>query len=185
MPSLRSTIDQDPYGFYERLRASGGVVRDEEMGAWLVVSYPLVREVMRQDNKLVQHTAASNKDEVFRTIVGGSRSRHFANREAHSRHHRWFVHRFTYGVVDEWRETLLRPILDRILDPIIPHGRIEFLTDISDKFSVRVIAAVMGLPWEDDEWIQHCKRLLDRKQRYIDVHSAGASPGRVDHRDAA
>ena len=174
-PSYRSTIDEDPYGFYERVREAGDVVWDEAVNAWLVTSYPLVREVMRQDKKLVRHTAADIHDDVFHTILGGKRSRLLMHGEEHSRHHRWFVHRFPYSLVDQWRETLLRPILDRILDDIVPRGRVEFLMDVSDRFSVRVIAAVMDLPWEDDDWIQHCKRLLDRKQRYVDVVTIGAS----------
>ena len=56
-----------------------------------------------------------------------------------------------------------------------PEMDVVWLMDISDRFSVRVIAAVMGLRWENDERIQHCKQLLDRKRRYIDVHRAVAS----------
>jgi cytochrome P450 len=83
------------------------------------------------------------------------------------------VHRFSYSLVDQWRESLLRPIIDRLLDDVVPDGRIEFLSQYSDRFSVRVIAAVMGLPWDDDAWVSRCKQLLDRKQSYIDVAALG------------
>jgi cytochrome P450 len=95
------------------------------------------------------------------------------NDDGQSRHHRWFVHRFSYSLVDQWRETLLRPILDHLLDSVVSSGKIEFVSDYSDRFSVRVIAAFMGLPYEDDDWIRRCKYLLDCKQQYIDTISLG------------
>ena len=73
---------------------------------------------MRQDKKLVRHTAADFQDERFHAILGGKRSRLLAHGEDQTRHHRWFVHRFSYGLVDQWRATLLRPILDRLLDDV-------------------------------------------------------------------
>jgi cytochrome P450 len=131
---------------------------------------------MRQDKKLVRHAVADIPDETLHKISGGKRSRLLLHGAEHARHHRWFVHRFSYSLVDQWRETLLRPIADRLLDQVGETGRIEILRDYSDKFSIRVIAAVMGLPWEDDAWITHCKALLDRKQRYLDLYSADLPP---------
>jgi cytochrome P450 len=171
--SLVETANGDPYGFYDRAREAGDVTWDNSVNAWLVTSHPVVRHLMRQDKKLVRHPAGDSTDITYRTILGGERSRLLMNDDGQSRHHRWFVHRFTYTLVDEWRDTLLRPIIDRLLDDVVPSGRIEFLTDFSDRFSVRVIAAVMGLPWEDDDWIAHCKTLLDAKQRYVDVAALG------------
>jgi cytochrome P450 len=167
------TADLDPYGFYDRVRAAGEVVRDESVDAWLVTSHAAVRELMRQDKQLLRHPAEDSTDVAYRTILGGERSRMLMGAEDRSRHHRWFVHRFSYSLVDEWRETLLRPIIDRLLDDVVADGRVEILTQYSDRFSVRVVAAVMGLPWEDDAWIMHCKSLLDRKQSYINVAALG------------
>jgi cytochrome P450 len=170
-----ATANDDPYGFYDRIRAEGSIVRDESVGAWLLTSHALIREVMRQDKTLVRHPAVDSTDPTFRIMAGGERSRILMNDDGLARHHRWFVHRFTYTLVDQWRETLLRPIIDRLLDDVVDRGRIEFLSEFSDRFSVRVIAAVLGLPWDDDAWISHCKHLLDCKQRYVDVVNLGPS----------
>jgi cytochrome P450 len=171
LPSYQATLNADPYGFYDRAREEG-IVWDGGMNAWLLTRYDLIREVMRQDKKLVRHAVASMPDEALHTISGGKRSRLLLHGEEHYRHHRWFVHRFTYTLADQWRATLLRPIADRLLDPIASRGKVDVLADYADKFSIRVIAAVMGLPWEDDAWITTCKSLLDRKQRYLDLYSA-------------
>jgi len=172
LPSYSSTLDVDPYGFYERAREQGPVVWDDGVNAWLVLSYDLLREVMRQDKKLVRHAVADIPDPVLHTVSGGKRSRLLLKGEEHGRHHRWFVRRFHYSVVERWRETLLRPIANRLLDRVGDRGRMEVLSDYADRFSIRVISAVMGLPWEDDDWVDHCKSLLGRKQRYLDVYSA-------------
>jgi cytochrome P450 len=100
----------------------------------------------------------------------------------HTRHHRFFVQHFTYAVVDGWRETLLRPIADRILDPLVPRGHLDVLADYADKFSIRVIAAFMQLPWEDDAWMDHCKQLLDCKQDYLDLRNSGRLTPEIERR---
>lgn len=166
--SYAATANSDPYGFYDRAR-NEGVVWDEQMNVWLVLSYSAIREIMRQDKKLVRQPIADIEDANLHKISGGKRSRGLLHGEDHARHHRWFVHRFSYSVVDEWRETLLRPIVEQLLDQVVPHGRMDVLADFADKFSIRVIAAVLGLPWDDDAWIAHCKHLLDRKMAYLDL----------------
>lgn len=175
-PSFVSTLDTDPYGFYDRAREQGGVVWDDGVNAWLVTSYDALREVMRQDKKLVRHAVADMPDPVLHTVSGGKRSRLLLHGDEHGRHHRWFIRRFSQPLVEQWREMLLRPIAGRLLDGAGADGRIEILGQYSDRFSIRVISAVIGLPWEDDAWVDHCKSLLDRKQHYLDVYSANLSP---------
>ncbi len=148
------------------------MIWDAGVNAWLVTSFDALREVMRQDKKLVRHAVSSMNDPGLHTISGGPRSRLMVHGEEHARHHRWFVRRFSYRLVEQWRDTLLRPIADRLLDRVASTGRIDVLGDYSDRYSIRVISAVMGLPWEDDEWIAYCKSLLDRKQRYLDLYTA-------------
>ena len=172
LPSYTSTLDEDPYGFYRRAQEQGGVVWDEGLGAWIVVSYEALRKTMRQDKKLVRHAVASTPDPALHMISGGQRSRLLLHGEEHGRHHRWFVSRFSHALVEQWRPTLLRPIANRLLDRVADRDRFEILADFSDRFSIRVIAAVMGLPWQDDDWISHCKSLLDRKQRFLDLYSS-------------
>jgi cytochrome P450 len=173
--SYSATANGDPNPFYDRARKSD-VVWDDKMNAWLVLSYGAIREVMRQDKKLVRQPVSDIPDETLHLISGGKRSRGLLHGEDHARHHRWFVHHFSYGVVDQWRETLLRPIAERLLDPMVAGGKLDVLEDYADKFSIRVIAAILGLPWEDDDWIAHCKHLLDRKMAYLDLYFAGVPP---------
>lgn len=176
LPSYQTTLDIDPYAFYDRVLAEGGIVWDDALNSWLVARHELIRWTMRQDKKLVRHALRDLNDPIRNAISGGPRSRLLMHGDDHARHHRFFVQHFTYAIVDEWRETMLRPIAGRILDPLAHVGRLDVLDDYADKFSIRVIAAFMRLPWEDDAWMDHCKALLDCKQTYLDRSYSGMTP---------
>jgi cytochrome P450 len=141
------------------------------MEAWLVTSYAACKEVMRQDKILFRHPFAeeAEHDEVL-LEVEGRRSRNLLHGEEHARHHRWYIHRFSPTVIDRWRPTLIRPVIDSIIDRFAADGKVELAEDFSERFSIRVIAAMMHLPWQDDDWIAHCKGLLDAKLQYLDTH---------------
>ena len=167
--SFGSTRDEDPYGFYRRVRELGEVVWDERLNAWLVTSYDACKHLLRNDKVLFRHPYADIADDALREIEG-LRSRNLLHGEEHARHHRWFLHHFSTTVVDAWRSTFIGPALDGLIDRFAARGRAELADELAERFSVRVIAAVMGLPWEDDAWIEHCKELLDAKLRYLDAH---------------
>ena len=145
------------------------MVWDEGMGAWLVTSYDACKQMLRNDKVLFRHPYATIADDALREIEG-LRSRNLLHGEEHARHHRWFIHHFSPNVADTWRPTIVRPVIDLIVDRFQDQGRVELVDGFAHLFSIRVIAAVMGLPWEDDEWIEHCKRLLDLKLAYLDAH---------------
>ncbi len=176
-PSLRDTIDGDPYGFYDAVRAAGDVVWDDGLSAWLVTSSAAIRELMRQDKVAVRHSALTMTESTpaLARVLGGPRSRLLLSGEIHAQHHKWFIQRFSYALADQWRETLIRPIIDRLLDDVTPHGRADLLIDFADRFSIRVISAILGFPWQDDAFVDRCKGLLDRKQAFINLALIGAS----------
>jgi cytochrome P450 len=51
-PSLPELGDREPWDFYEAIRQAGGIAWDEQLGAWLVSSFDLMKEIGRADNKL-------------------------------------------------------------------------------------------------------------------------------------
>jgi cytochrome P450 len=168
LPSYRSTTNQDPYGFYDRVREQGDVVWDEGLNAWLVTSYDAVKEMMRADKVRFRHPYVDLADDALREIEG-VRSRNLMHGEDHARHHRWFIKHFSATVVDAWRPTLIRPVIDRLLDAFADRGSAELIEEFGDRYSIRVIAGVMGMPWEDDAFVDHCKKLLDDKLAYLDA----------------
>ncbi len=54
---------------------------------------------------------------------------------------------FTAGIMDEWRESMIRPLLQReFIEPVLPYGKAELVRDMAVMFPIRVVYAVLGFP---------------------------------------
>jgi cytochrome P450 len=156
--SLLTTRDADPYAFYERLLARGEVHRDAELNAWLVTSYEACREAMRQDDVLFD----SPHTEGRRLLFGGARAVPALKGAKHERLHGWWLSEFSPRRVAEWRATIIRPIVDACIDRFIGRGRAELADELSERIPIRVIARLMGLPWQDDDFVDTYRGLNHR-----------------------
>jgi cytochrome P450 len=167
IPALTSTAGAEPFDYFDRLRSSEPVRWDEAMQAWVVSDYTLAKGVMREDKKSFRHPFADMMTEAMIAIEGGPRARNFQHGETHGRMHRWILSQFHPRLVDQWRPEIIRPVLDELISRFAKDGRVEVMGQLADPFPVRVIAAVMDLPWRDDDWIAECKRLMDAKLEYL------------------
>jgi cytochrome P450 len=156
-PSIVGTADLEPFDRYEEIRALGPIAWSNEMNAWLVTSYETCKFVLNGDEEFIRHA-----DQASRTMAReySDRSLKFLRGEDHYQMHQWWLRAFSPKKVATWREPLVTPIVDKAFDAIVSNGRAELFTDIASRIPVRVIAAVMGLPWRDDDWITTCKSLL-------------------------
>ncbi len=73
--------------------------------------------------------------------------------KAHHRVHAFLMHWFSAHVVNQQRESLIRPIVNQLIDAFINRGTAELALEFADPLSRRVIAGMIGLPWQDDEFI--------------------------------
>jgi cytochrome P450 len=153
--SYLSTKDADPYAFYEQLLARGDVHWDAGLNAWLVTSYEACKQAMRQDDVLYD----SPHKESRRLLFGGTRSVPALKGAEHERLHGWWLSVFSPRRVAEWRATVIRPIVDACIDRFIAKGRAELADELSERIPIRVIARLMGLPWQDDGFIEDYRRL--------------------------
>jgi cytochrome P450 len=54
---------------------------------------------------------------------------------------------FTAGVMDEWRESMIRPLLlKEFIAPLLSAGKAELVRDMAVMFPIRVVYAVLGFP---------------------------------------
>ena len=158
--SFSSTRDQPSYKYYERVRNGDKPLWDEDRHAWVLPSYAACRHVLvRDDTGYVQ---PERDNDLHAEIHGGARVITRLAGEEHHRMHHWWLRAFTPRVMDEWRRQHFRPIVDVAIDRFVTRGAAELWTEFADRMPVRVIAAAMGLPWEDHERIERCKA-LDRK----------------------
>jgi cytochrome P450 len=176
IPALTTTKNSEPFDYFDELRSTEPVHWDEAMQAWVVTDYALAKGVMREDKKSFRHPFADMMTEAMIAIEGGPRARNFQHGETHSRMHRWLLSQFNPRNVDGWRSTIIRPVLDELISRFAADGRVELMSQLADPFPVRVIAAVMDLPWRDDAWIAECKRLMDAKLEYLQFQGQQEDP---------
>jgi cytochrome P450 len=56
---------------------------------------------------------------------------------------------FARNLMEEWKRTIIRPIVDKHLDRIAPLGRADINQEIGSQVPVHTIAAALGLPTKD------------------------------------
>jgi cytochrome P450 len=166
--SLVDLVDQDPFKYYVGLREQGDIVWDPGMKAWVATTYAACREVFRHDQ-----VTLSRAD----TVAGGDRyvqlngKRHISLLQGtiHRSFHRWWVGAMSPRVAEGWRVEVVRPIIARLLEDLVSRSEAELVEDFARKLTIRVIAAVMALPADDDRWIQNCRAHMDGISEYIDA----------------
>ena len=176
LPSLRSTEGAEPFGYFDQLRAHEPVHWDSGMNAWVVTSYDLARQVMRQDEKAFRHPFSDMKTPAMVATQGGPRGRNFQHGETHGRMHRWILRQFHPRLIPAWRTELIRPIADELIGRFSGAGHADLVTALANPLPVRVIAAMLELPWRDDDWIAHCRRLMDEKDAYLQSQGQAEDP---------
>ncbi|HMC68901.1 MAG TPA: cytochrome P450, partial [Mycobacteriales bacterium] len=51
--------------------------------------------------------------------------------------------------LEHWDETLVRPAINRLIDPIAPLGKADLVESITSRYPVEVICGIVGVPLED------------------------------------
>ncbi len=150
----------DPYTYFGRLREIEPVHWNERFGLWLVTGYDELVWILRHNelfsSAVIRDAAAPPYppvdpadvplfDEIrdFRAdqLVEKDRPEHF--------HQRSVVHGyFTPKAMEKWRP-FVRAAVEELLDDIQPKGAMDVLTELAAPLPVRIIAEMMGVPYED------------------------------------
>ena len=150
----------DPYTYFGRLREIEPVHWNERFGLWLVTGYDELVWILRHNelfsSAVIKDAAAPPYppvdpadvplfDEVrdFRAdqLVEKDRPEHFDQRSV--------VHGyFTPKAMEKWRP-FVRAAVEELLDDIQPKGAMDVLTALAAPLPVRIIAEMMGVPYED------------------------------------
>lgn len=170
--SFRSTADEEPYAFYDRARERSPLTWDEGMQAWLNTTYAGCRFVGRKEEVLFRHAYLDMDADTFIELEGGPRNILFLRADDHAGLHRWFMRVLSPTRSEEWRSSLVRPVLDHLVDAFCEAGRVELFHGLADRFPVRVISALMGLDWRDDELVDFCKRQMEEISLFLEAHGA-------------
>jgi cytochrome P450 len=164
--SLLDTADREPWEHLDRLRAAGDAVWDEGLSAWATASYEACKFAQRNDETLwrVETSGAglaATPGETYYgmtydewvTFSGGPRHLAYLTGDDHARVHRWWMRVLSPSVIETWRAERIRPVLDRLVDRLDGRRTVELDAELVAPMSVQVLAATLGLPWEDEEWL--------------------------------
>lgn len=170
--SMLTMEDRDPFGFYEAIRARGPLVRDETMKAWLVVDYAHCLQIecdeARYANPYVDAT------DLMKRIKGGDGNIALSQGETHAKLRRFHMRLFSPKAVASYTDNQVRPIIAFLVDRLKKKGSGDLAADFADQLPPRVIAALFGMPWQDDDLVGRILHLHEDIMAWIGrQHVAG------------
>jgi cytochrome P450 PksS len=150
------TFLEDPYPVYRRMRQRDPVYWSNALGHWVLTRYDDVLAATRN------RALSSVLTEVFvREQLRGSDpalAADFArvNKEMMlmkdgKDHHRLRVlgnHAFTPSALQRW-QSVIENVVDRLLDEVLPFGRMDLIGDLAEPLPAIVIAELFGIPPAD------------------------------------
>jgi cytochrome P450 len=164
--SLAMTSDQDPAEYYTRVRELGPIVWDPVMGAWLITSYELVREIATRDDLVWRSPMALSNPrpmgldrETWVKYSGSPWQLTLLDGEPHRRAHRWWMNAFSEKSLGLWKDALIEPVSNAQIDRFADRDRADLVSEYANRVSPRISAAVLGLPWQDEAWMERLRSL--------------------------
>jgi len=143
----------NPYPAWRAQREHGPVAPIEGFGdhsLYLVLSHELVERVLRDNETFSSKSNAEGGigDVMGPMIVGMDGVEH--------RHYRDIVARaFRPSAMERWEHEIVRPTVHALIDEVAPAGRADLVRDLTSRFPVRVIAAILGAEEGDFDAIHH------------------------------
>jgi cytochrome P450 len=170
--SLLAMRDQDPYGLYARLRATGPVTWDEGLRAWLVTGHDACAVVERRED-LFGPGMGTLRGAVE---ITGRRSVLTMEGQAHAELHRFLARAMAPREIEPLRPSI-RALAEQLLDEVEPEGVVELWERYASPLPVAVVARVLGL--------EHDRAMLARSKAWMEAvlawrHTYGEDPEIVE-----
>jgi cytochrome P450 len=178
------SLVEDPYPYFEHLRAKCPVVHEQAQGTLMINGYDEISEVYRRTDDFSSCNSAIGPFAPFPTkptgddisdFIAENRDKlpmheHFVTMDPpeHTNHRSLMMRLITPKRLKE-NEAFMWRLADRQLDEFIANGRCEFIKEYSQPFALLVVADVLGVPEEDHDTV---RRLLGH-QRPGDMASEG------------
>ncbi|MFD9551668.1 cytochrome P450 [Nocardia salmonicida] len=177
---LSATANAEPFDWYADARARAPIVWEEEMSSWVVVSYEAVREICRLDNIGFRRKDAEQGSE-YDVISGGRRNVKVLTGEQHAKLHSWMMSAFTPAKASGLQESIVRDVVRQLIDRLSGKNTAELKSELLDQIPIRVVAAVLDLPWDDDDWVEQA---TDKVQRIFNFYGKRGYHDATDVEDA-
>lgn len=163
----RALVDVDgkcPFAYYEAARERGSVTFEEATGYWVAATYSSVSKVLADEEtfpRLLPEEIVSDPKYV-RIVATPS----FLTGDDRLKHHKWWLEIFNPPALRAFRAGVVTDVVQATLDRFAGRGEADLVHEYAEPLADRVIAGVLGLPWEDDAWMAELRRDFDLIERY-------------------
>src|SRR6266566_9327030 len=147
----------NPYPLYERLRTEAPVHWDPYLHAWVVTRYADVVTVLHHFSAnrtpTAEQFAALGLAELAPLSQMMVRQMLFMDAPAHTRLRSLASMAFTPARVEVLR-THIQEIVDSLLEPLVPAGRMDVISDLAAPLPAIVTAEMLGVPTSDSDQLK-------------------------------
>lgn len=163
--SLGDTVDASPYEYYEEVRAQGDLVWDDGINGWVASTYASVKEIFTDEDRFARPSPFDVAGEVGPLIFSPKHTSGLYGEE-HMIHRKWWLGLFRPKSVEDYRERVMVPVIESALARFEGRGTAELVGEYTSYISARVIAGVLGLPWDNDPWMAEMATHLARIEHF-------------------
>lgn len=128
---------------------------------YVIYSYDEIQQVLSDSETFTSRVFEKTLVQVFGpSIIAMDGHEHVAHRNV-------IGHAFRLKALEEWKTTLIEPIVHSLLDRIAGTGEAELVRDFNIRFPIQVIARMLGIPAEDSNMF--VRRSLEMISIAVDV----------------
>ena len=156
--NLRELGDRDPYPRYSEIRQQARVFWDEGMQGWLLTHYEDCAFVERREDLFAMGVASFPGADDIR----GRRGILSLRGEPQKQLHKQLARYFSPERVERYRVDFIRPLVACQIDTFAGRGTVEIGDELADYVPIGAVAAALGLPWQDRQFLERCKGWMER-----------------------
>jgi cytochrome P450 len=163
----RALVDVDgqcPYAYYQTARERESVTFEEATGYWVAATHGAVSKVLADEEtfpRLLPEEIVSDPKYVRTVAIP------FALRgEDRLQHHKWWLSIFSPSALRSYRAGVISDVVAATIDRFADRGRADLIHEYAEPLADRVIAGVLGLPWQDDDWMAELRHNFDLVEKY-------------------
>lgn len=150
--TFNDLADRDPYPFYEGVRAEGPLVWDASVNGWIVTGYEECKQIELAEGRF-RHPYA-DASETLVEIKGGRRNVTILQGEEHAAMHKFLLRMFSPKLIEQYREHNIRPVMNLLLDRIIPAGKADLVDRFAMQYPPRVLMSLFAMDWHDEALVR-------------------------------
>jgi cytochrome P450 len=155
---------QCPFAYYAAARERRSVEYEGRTGFWIAASYSAVSKVLTDEDSFPRFLPEEivTGPEYVRTVSTPS----FLQGEDRLKHHKWWLKLFNPIELERYRRDIVSGVVSATIDEFADNCQVDLIHEFTEPVADRVIAALLGLPWQDRDWMAELRRNFDLTEKY-------------------